>query len=58
MLFEELIESVLRRHNIGQRHPDEQGRVIGEPKNLLGDAQQDRLALPEGLGAASDGKTG
>ena len=60
MLFEQLIDAVLRRHNVGQSHAHEQGRVIGEPSNdLRGDSQErERVASSDSFDAAGDKKTG
>jgi hypothetical protein len=42
VLFEQLIDSVLRRHNIGQSRAHEQGGVISELSNdLLGDRKSE-----------------
>ena len=41
MLFEQLIESVLRRHHIGERPFDEQGRIIRDRLHeLVNDTQE------------------
>jgi hypothetical protein len=60
MLFEQLIDAVLRRHNIGQYRAHEQGSVITEPSNdLRGESpERERVASSESLDAAGDRKTG
>jgi hypothetical protein len=60
MLFEQLIDAVLRRHNIGQSHAHQQGGVISEPSNdLHGDSQErERMVSWESFDAAGDRKTG
>jgi len=59
MLFEELVESVLRRHHIGQRPTEEQGRVIRDRLHeLLNDRPQSDLSPSENHDSSAGKKAG
>jgi hypothetical protein len=58
MLFEQLVESVLRRYHIGQRPNDEQDGVIRDRLHELTETQERRTSTPEKGDSSAAKKTG